>query len=239
MHLSSRSRLRGFSRAAAASISISILTLLVSLAGSSEREGSRFERWEDDIAEFEERDRESPPPEDCLLFVGSSSIRLWDLEDAWPDEATVNNGFGGSTLADAIHYFDRLIAPYQPRAILLYAGDNDIAGGLSPEGTRDDFVTLLDRIRSEFPDVLVGFIAIKPSRKRWEIWPEMREANELIAEHCETDDGAVFVDIAAPMLADAEGAPGEKWFADDGLHMSDYGYEIWARTVKETMAKAQ
>ncbi|MEM7699165.1 MAG: GDSL-type esterase/lipase family protein [Verrucomicrobiota bacterium] len=192
----------------------------------------QLEKWEESIAEFEHRDEETPPPQNPILFVGSSSIRLWDLKDDFPDLVTVNNGFGGSTLADSIHFFERHIAPYQPSAVVLYAGDNDIAKGLSPIEVLADFVTLSVLIERALPDTPVVFIAIKPSVKRWDMWPAMASANQLIGDHCRQAPNLYFADIAAEMLADVEASPPDlKWFVEDGLHLSDWGYDQWAETI--------
>lgn len=211
--------------------------LVPRLSDGEDRSGP--ERWEPSIAAFEKRDREDPPAENALLFVGSSSIRMWDLEKSWPEAETINNGFGGSTLADSIHYFARVIGRYEsPRALLLYAGDNDVARGLEPAEVREDFDDLVDLVHAEFPELPIFFIAIKPSRARWELWPEMSEANRLIEERCGKADQLHFVDIARPMLEGAEGAPDEKWFVSDGLHLSVFGYEEWTREVNEALRQA-
>lgn len=196
------------------------------------------ERWERDIAAFEARDTKSPPPDDVLLFVGSSSIKLWDLDKSWPNTKTLNNGFGGSTLADSIHYFDRLIAPYDPAAILIYAGDNDVAKGLNARQTAADFKKLAGLIENKFPEVPVIYIAIKPSESRWEMWPTMDKANKFIAKHCRKDPQLFFADIGAPMLEDTEGAPGDEWFVEDGLHLSEKGYAGWTEVVNASLRKA-
>lgn len=196
------------------------------------------ERWEKSIVGFEARDRETPPEKGTILFVGSSSIRMWELEKSWPDSPTVNNGFGGSTLADAIFHFERAIAPYQPSAIVIYAGDNDIAKDLPPEGVLGDFEALASLISVAHPDVPVVFIAIKPSIKRWSLWPTMEKANALVRKACEGNEQLHYADIAAPMLEDRDGPPAEKWFAPDGLHLSEWGYEQWTAVVKDVLREA-
>lgn len=197
------------------------------------------EKWNGDMAKFIERDKESPPQPGALLFVGSSSIRKWDLEKSWPATNVVNNGFGGSTLADSIHHFDTLFGPQDPKAIVIYAGDNDIAKGLTPEETLEDYKTLADKVRKKFPEVPIVYIAIKPSIKRWELWPTMKEANELIKEYSNSRPNFFFADISAPMLSDAgEGAPSEEWFVDDGLHLSPKGYRRWTNVVNRQLKAA-
>ena len=217
-----------------------LASLLTVSLNASAQEGSDKPplKWESSIAAFEARDADSPPEKDTLLFVGSSSIRMWDLGTSWPEAATVNNGFGGSTLADSIHYFDRLFTRYEPAAIVLYAGDNDINKGLSPAEVAEDFKTLATLISGKFPGVPVIYIAIKPSAARWELWPEMKQANDLVAALCKKHHYWHFADIAAPMLKGQDGAPPARWFIEDGLHLSKFGYEEWTKIVKETIRKA-
>lgn len=188
-------------------------------------------RWDKDMAAFEERDRKAASPEGALLFVGSSSIKLWDLEKSWPNRATINNGFGGSTLADSIAHFDRLVAPHDPSAVVIYSGDNDIARGLSPEGLLEDFKTLASKIEAEHPGVPVIYIAVKPSQKRWDLWPKMKAANALVADYCGSRENLYFADIAEPMLAGRDGPPDEEWFVEDGLHLSELGYVRWTKLI--------
>lgn len=196
------------------------------------------ERWESNIAEFEGRDKETPPAKGALLFVGSSSIRMWDLKNSWPDTPGINNGFGGSTLADSIYHFDRLFKPYDPSAIILYAGDNDISNGLTPEEVVVDFKKLADLIKGQFPETPIIFIAIKPSQKRAELWPLMKEANDAIATLCKNDPNLYFADIARPMLKEAFPPP-KIWFKNDGLHLSTMGYRQWTATINRILKEAQ
>ena len=198
------------------------------------------ERWEKDIAAFEKRDKEIAPPSGALLFVGSSSIRMWDLEASWPKAKTINNGFGGSTIADSVYHYDRLIARYTaPAALLIYAGDNDINKGLTPAEVSEDFTELVAKFRSDFPTTPIIYIAIKPSQARWELWPKMKEANDLIAAQCKEGKNLHFADIAAPMLKDSEGAPAPAWFVEDGLHLSALGYREWTKVVNAALDAAK
>ena len=196
------------------------------------------ERWEGSMAEIRKRDRDTPAKGGSLLFVGSSSIRMWNLKKSWPEKATINNGFGGSTIADSIHYFDTLFLPYQPDAILLYAGDNDIANGLTPAQVSEDFQTLASLISLAFPEAPVVFIAIKPSQKRWEMWPDMKKANDLIAAQCAAKPHFHFADVGSIMLDGARGAPDKNWFLEDGLHLSESGYAKWTALIKEILQEA-
>lgn len=198
-----------------------------------------FSRWEKDIATLEAKKNAPNHSPGALLFVGSSSIRLWDLPASWPKEKTINQGFGGSLLADTLHFFDRIVTPFQPRAILVYAGDNDIAKGRTAEQVIEDFRALVRLWEARLPQTPLVFIAIKPSRKRWELWPEMKRANEAIAKICEDTLGLHYADIATPMLEKADGAPGEEWFLKDGLHLSPMGYARWTEVINQVLSQAK
>ena len=183
-------------------------------------------RWKTAIAAFEKADRERPPAKNAVLFIGSSSIRLWDLKKSFPDLPTINRGFGGSRIADSTHFADRIVIPYRPRAIVLYAGDNDIAGGKSPEQVFADYRDFVVKVRGALPDVPIVFVAIKPSLRRWALYGRMRKTNDLIREFVDKDATQRFLDVATPMLG-ADGQPRKELFRDDGLHLNAAGYTLW------------
>ncbi len=189
------------------------------------------ERWEETIRKFEEQDRQTPPPPHPIVFVGSSSIRMWDLKKFFPELPVLNRGFGGSEISDAIHFADRIVVKYRPRCIVLYAGDNDIARGKSPQRVAADFRRFVERIRRDLPETPILYIAIKPSIARWKLWPKMREANRLIAEYCRQQPAVTFIDIATPMLEHGQPPPRELFIAD-GLHLSEKGYRLWADRLR-------
>jgi lysophospholipase L1-like esterase len=189
------------------------------------------ERWEETIRQFEQQDRQNPPPKNAVLFAGSSSIRMWEsLQDDFPDVTTINRGFGGSQMSDLNHYIDRIVLPYEPSMIFVYEGDNDIAAGKSPEEVRADFRTFVERIHSKMPDTPIGFIAIKPSTARLDMVNEMRRANELIKVYTLWKSNLEFIDIFSAMLG-PDGYPREELLLDDGLHMTGAGYEVWTKII--------
>jgi lysophospholipase L1-like esterase len=194
------------------------------------------DKWEQDIAAFEALDAKSPPPKNAILFVGSSSIRLWDLKESFPDRRTINRGFGGSELADSVRYAKRLILPHQPRIVVLYAGDNDIANGKSPKQVFADFQEFVSVVHRALPKSKILYIAIKPSIKRWALIDKIREANRLIREHIaqQKNDKLVFLDIEKSMLS-ADGKPRADLLQEDGLHLNAQGYRLWTRLLRPFM----
>ena len=153
------------------------------------------ERWEKVIQAFENRDESEQPAKGGVVFVGSSSIRMWDLKKSFPDVDTVNRGFGGSEVSDSVHFANRIILKHEPRVVVVYAGDNDIAKGKSAERVRDDYQKLVSLIHAKLPETRIAFIAIKPSILRWMLVGKMREANKMIVELSSQDKRLSFIDI--------------------------------------------
>lgn len=187
-------------------------------------------RWEKAIAAFEARDKENPPPKDPVLFIGSSSIRAWKLADSFPDLVAINRGFGGSQIADSTYYADRIVHPYKPKLIVMYAGDNDVAAGLRPAEVFANYVAFVKAVRAKQPKTPIIYICIKPSLQRWKLWPQMQLANGLIRQYAQSDKLLSYADIATPMLGD-DGKPRKELFRDDGLHLNKTGYEVWAKVI--------
>lgn len=192
------------------------------------------ERFAEEIEAFEAWDRKNAWPEAPILFVGSSSIRLWSTAEAFPDLPVINRGFGGSQISDVNHYADRIVLKYKPRAIVFYAGDNDIAAGKSPEQVLEDFKTFVNAVRAEQPRVPIIYIAIKPSRSRWNLWSQMSRANGMIRQYATQDPALHFADIAAPMLKTGE-PPAADLFVQDGLHLSEKGYAMWNDVLRASL----
>lgn len=190
-----------------------------------------FSKWEKDIAAFEAKDKEKAPPQKGIVFLGSSSIRLWDLKQSFPDFDVINRGFGGSQIADSVHFADRLIVKYNPRLVVFYAGDNDIALGKKPERVAEDFKSLVEIIHKDLPKTKVVFIAIKPSPSRWALIDKQRKANALIEALCKKDERLTYLDVVTPLLGE-DGKPRQNLFQKDGLHLNAEGYKLWAELLK-------
>jgi len=205
------------------------------LVRAADPDPARFTR---EIDAFEKADREHPPAKGQILFLGSSSIRLWKLQDSFPMLDVLNRGFGGSIIADSVHYFPRIVLPYRPRQVVFYAGDNDVAGKRSPERVRDDFMQLVSLMHEQLPGTPLIYIAIKPSSSRWHLIEQIRAANGLIQAECEKDPLLTFLDIV-PLMLDEQGAPRPELLKNDGLHMTPQGYEIWTEKLKPLLIPDQ
>ena len=206
------------------------LGLLANFPALCAAQEAAADKWEKSIAAFEAKDRSSPPPVGGIVFIGSSSIRGWDLVKSFPDLPAINRGFGGSQLADSVKYVPRIVIPYRPSTVVLYAGDNDIPAGKSPQRIANDFAAFVAAVRSELPDAKIIFLAIKPSPSRWKHYEQQQAANELVRKQCEAGKNLVYLDLVTPMLG-GDGMPRKELFVKDQLHLSADGYALWARLL--------
>lgn len=197
-------------------------------------------RYEETIQGFENSDKEQAPPRDAIVCIGSSSMRGWhqDMDEDLKPLTVIPRGFGGSNMNDALHYADRIVLPYKPRAVVLYEGDNDVAGGITPEKIKDTFNEFVGKIHAELPETRIYFLSIKPSISRWRIWPQMAEANRLIEQECAERDLLTYIDVATGML-DEEGKPLKNIFKADNLHMNREGYVIWRDAVRPVLIEKE
>jgi lysophospholipase L1-like esterase len=184
-------------------------------------------QWEPDIAQFEAQDRASPPRPGSIVFVGSSSIKMWTtLDRDFPGMPVLNRGFGGSEAGDVAQFAERIVVPYKPPVVVFYAGDNDLAAGKTPAQVLTAFQSFVATMHRDLPATRIVFVSIKPSIARWSIVDKMRAANQLVRDYVRTDDRLSYVDVFTPML-DASGQPRPELYIEDGLHMTPAGYAIW------------
>lgn len=190
------------------------------------------QRYESDIAAFEAADRASFPPADGVLFVGSSTIRLWTtLAEDFPGIPVINRGFGGASIAEVLRYSDRIILPYRSKVIILFIGGNDIADGWAPESVLKTFKQLTDKIHLALPETHLFYISINPTIARWNLQAQMDATNRLLADYIGGQDWMSFIDSAALMLG-PDGRPRIELLADDTLHLSPEGYRMLTSLVK-------
>ncbi len=217
-----------------------VLFLTISCVPLSKyRQLPEVKAWEPDIEKFEQLDISKYYPDDAIMFAGSSSIRLWSAinKDMLPYNV-IQRGYGGAKLSDFVIYADRIIYPHISQAIVLFIG-NDISGtdtDKSPIEVSKLFRKTLYIIRRKFPDTPVFWIAITPTPARWSVWPEIKEANEMIRSVCEKHKFTYYIDTEKYFL-NSSGLPNAGLFAEDRLHLNPDGYKIWAGIIKGELNK--
>ena len=183
-------------------IALGALAVHLMTRGSHQPDPLRFGQK---ISSFMEMDRTNPPPDQPILFVGSSSIRLWPTDSLFRDLPVINRGFGGSHISDVNYYVRDVVLPYAPSVIVFYAGDNDVNGGKPPAKVLRDYQEFVTHVRSSGLNPRILFLAIKPSPSRWDAWPRMIGAG---------------------------GRPLGNLFIADSLHLSDEGYQLWTGILR-------
>lgn len=193
--------------------------------------------FENEIRDFKKYDSINPPPGDPILFVGSSSFRLWKgVQNDFPGKPILNRGFGGSTLEDVIRYQEDIIFPYAPKQIIIYCGENDIASGASSQDVLSRFDRLFTSIRSRLPDVPIAFVSMKPSPSREKYRDQLENGNRLIRDYLAKKRQATYVDVYSRML-NKHGKPKPELFVSDSLHMSQKGYAIWQKAIEPVLRR--
>ena len=195
--------------------------------------------WVEDMARFAAEDAAHPPPQAPVVFTGSSSIAKWTtLPQDFAGTPVLNRGFGGSQLRDSVWYARDVALRYQPRLIVLYAGDNDIDAGRTPMQVRDDFRAFVARVRRDLPTVPIDFVSIKPSPARAAELPAQQAANALVRADIARMHGVTYIDVAGPMLR-PDGSIRAELFGEDHLHMDASGYALWRDIVAPYLARSR
>jgi lysophospholipase L1-like esterase len=210
------------------------LITLALLLGLSFAHG-QTNKWESEILAFEASDRTNPPPKAPVVFVGSSSIRLWKtLAQDFPKHHVLNRGFGGSEISDSVQYADRIVIPYGPRLVVMYAGGNDIHNGKSPEAVFHDFQAFVAKVHAAAPSARIAYISIAPNPARWSEVEKVRAANAMIAEFARKHRRVEYIDVFSHMLG-SDGRPKPDIFVADRLHMNERGYALWTEIIKRRL----
>jgi len=193
-------------------------------------------RWESQIAQYEEQDRTNPPAKGGIVFTGSSTIRGWKtLTKDFPEHHVINRGFGGSQIADATHFADRIIFPYAPRMVVLRAGGNDIHSGKSAERVFDDYKAFVAKVRTKLPDAPIVFIGLAPAPIRWGQRDTNKRLNQLVEAYSKQTPGLRYVETYDTTV-NPDGSPREELFVKDRLHFNEAGYKLLTERVRPVIA---
>jgi lysophospholipase L1-like esterase len=189
--------------------------------------------FEKEIIAYEKQDSLAMPAKGQILFIGSSSFRLWRTfsVDMRGLPASINRGFGGSTLADALFYFDRMVVKYQPKWVIMYEGDNDLAKGKNPQVIAAEYDEFKARLAKQVPGAKLVFVAARPSLARTALLEKQRELNGLIKAK-----GEYFIDMHSPFFL-PDGSLMQDIFVADRLHLNEKGYVIFANQIRAFIQK--
>ena len=196
-----------------------------------------FARWEKAVAAFEAADKADPPPKGQILFLGSSTIVRWKtLAQDFPNHRIINRGFGGNQICDSTHFAERVIFPYEPKAIFLRAGGNDIHSGKTPERVFADFQEFVAKVHHRLPQAEIFFIGLAPSVARWKNADKEKALNGMIEQYARGNPRVTYIDTYSMTLG-ADGQPRPELFVADKLHFNAEGYKLLAERVRPFLPK--
>jgi lysophospholipase L1-like esterase len=214
-----------------------VCLLIVTRTAACAETNHDFVRWEKEIAAYEQLDRTNPPPKGALLFIGSSTVRLWKtLAQDFPEQRVINRGFGGSHIVDSAHFAERIIFPYEPKMILLRAGGNDLWAGKSPEQVFAEFKELVKKVHAKLPEAEISFISLCPSVARWKQADKEKALNTLVQEYARQAPRVKYVETYSMSLG-PDGQPRPELFVEDKLHFNAEGYKLLAELVRPHLPK--
>ena len=213
-------------------LSVACCVAIVNVAHFVEQQTSR---WEHLMQAFEQQDKANFPPKQAILFAGSSSIVFWrSLAEDMAPLTVINRGFGGSQMSELNYYRDRIVIPYEPRAVVVYEGDNDVAAGKLPDEILMQYQHFIENLKEELPKTDIFLIAVKPSIQRKSLWHIMQDVNTGLQQLADQHEHVQYLDIATPML-DEDGEINPNLFVEDNLHMNKKGYAIWAEVIRPVL----
>jgi len=206
-------------------------------APSSHAAKRDYAKWEKEVAAYEASDRLNPPPKGGILFIGSSTIRLWKtLAEDYPEHKVINRGFGGTEIVDATHFADRLIFPHEPKQIFLRAGGNDIHAGRTPAEVAGDFIEFVRKVHARLPKTEILYVALSPAPARWGEGDKAVELNRLIRQMALEMPRVGFVN-AYDITLTTDGKARPELFVKDRLHFAPEGYKLLAERVRPFLAQ--
>jgi len=212
--------------------SLTYLLIAIFFLGASIADAKPFRK---EVYGFKKEDSLRKPHVDAVLFIGSSSFTIWkDMADYFPTHTVFNRAFGGSTLLDQIYYADEVIFKYQPKQIILYCGENDLASSdaVNADSVYNRFFRLYSIIKNKWPKMPFLYVSMKPSPSRKKYMPMMLDANARISAFLKGKKNADFIDVYNKMLNE-DGSFKSEIYLSDSLHMNKKGYAIWQPIIEK------
>lgn len=213
--------------------------LIFALAGAAQAaDYPSPDRWKLTVGGFNLEDEIIGERPGAIVATGSSSMRFWDHrihQDLGP-LTIISRGFGGSNMNDVLTFIDELVLRHDPRAVMIYEGDNDVAQGVPVDTILKTFKQAIEKIHDHDEGIRIYLLSVKPSISRSEMWPTMLEVNEKLEALASSDKRITYIDVATPML-NPDGSIRDDLFVADELHMNQKGYDIWRDVVAPVLIR--
>ena len=220
-------------------------------AGLDKYRASRIAVYTDDygqLARYRDANAALNPPaagENRVVFFGDSITDIWHLDESFPAKPYVNRGIGGQTTSQMLVRFRQDVSNLQPKAVVILAGTNDIAGNSGPISNEDieaNFTSLAELARTN--KIVVIFSSILPVHN---YTPESQDfyaqrpmerilaLNRWLKDYCSANN-LVYLDYFSAVVDDKGML--KRDLADDGLHPNRAGFAIMAPLAEKAIAKA-
>jgi lysophospholipase L1-like esterase len=215
-----------------------VVLLLASLSSTAQQPAPKQIRFADQIEAYLKADQIKPPPQNAILFVGSSIFRLWkNLPEQMAPLPVFNRAFGGSQTHEILAYMDKIVLPYKPKMIVYYCGSNDINANVPPQSIAGNFKEFVARVQQQLPKTRIFYVTINRAPQKMDKWSQVDEANALIKTYCAKNKRLGFIDVN-PALFDASGKPRMDLYLPDQLHFKEPAYTDFTAIIKPVLAKA-
>lgn len=219
-----------------------VLILIFSACSPLKKYKPKDRQWAiAEIEAFEKLDTTEEYDKEAILFIGSSSIRLWNtLERDMTPYPVIQRGYGGAHFRDMIYFTDRILADHPLSMVVCFVA-NDISGSPkdgSPKEVLRLFKYFVKQVRSKHPQIPILQIAITPTQSRWKKWTEIKMVNDLIQAYCDKTENLYFIDTV-PTFLNEKGLPKTEWFIRDQLHLNETGYTVWNQLIKSEIERVK
>lgn len=195
-------------------------------------------KWSAAIEAFEAGDRQTSPPKGGVVFVGSSSFKHWPrMAEDFSEIPVINRGFGGSKIADSVFFADRIVIPYEPKVVVLYAGGNDLRAGQEPDQLLANYQAFDERVRTALPKATIVHVSLNPFVKLMDKDDKIREVNRRLEAYVKSQPNMIFIDSYSRLLGE-DGRPRPEFMWKDGLHLNEQGYGEWKAILKPVILQA-
>ncbi|MEO1717050.1 MAG: GDSL-type esterase/lipase family protein [Planctomycetota bacterium] len=190
--------------------------------------------YSSDVGRWNAQDAIDLIPPGGIVFVGSSSIRRWEqLTRDFNDYRIIQRGFGGSQLEDLNFWVNELVLSYQPTAVVVWSGTNDLSSGQTGIEVFNDYLTFVGLVQAQQPDVDIFYLGVTPTPANDSTTIERDTANGLIEAETLTDPKQHYVDLPTPFYAlNPPAGPDFTALYVDPVHLNRAGYDLWTTIIR-------
>ena len=194
-------------------------------------------RFADQIKLMLDGDRAAPPPQNAILFIGSSIFRQWtNVKEQMAPLPVFNRAFGGSRTWEVLHYMGQIVLPYRPRIIVYYTGSNDVNAGQSAQAILGRTMEFMARAHTALPATRIYYVAINRSPDKRDKWDVVDAVNAQMKTTASSTPYVGYIDLNPVLFK--HGEPRMELYRPDGLHFHPPAYDEFTAIMKPVLTQA-